>query len=120
MFLVLEWELIFPQIVYSMNPYNLLEGISYCFGDVSKFKDDKMESFVEIMDIEQINSEIKNVINVIKNPKFKELKKFLNNIEISLESFPFHQEDMVPNDNGKIQKEMVVCMKKISIKVNGF
>ena len=94
-------EKLFPQIVYSMNPYNLLEGISYCFGDVSKFKDDKMESFVEIMDIEQINSEIKNVINVIKNPKFKELKKFLNNIEISLESFPFHQEDMLPNDNGE-------------------
>ena len=28
-------EKLFPQIVYSMNPYNLLEGISYCFGDAS-------------------------------------------------------------------------------------
>ena len=94
-------EKLFPQIVYSMNPYNLLEGISYCFGDVSKFKDYKMESFVEIMNIDNINAEIKNVINVIKNPKFKELKKFLNNVEISLESFPFHQEDMLPNENGE-------------------
>ena len=33
-----------------MNPYNLLEGISYCFGDVSKFKDYKMESFVELFE----------------------------------------------------------------------
>ena len=101
MFLVLEWELIFPQIVYSMNPYNLLEGISYGFSDVSKFKDYKIESFVEIMNFDNINAEIKNVINVITNPNFRELKQFLNNVEISLESFPFHQEDMLPNENGE-------------------
>ena len=53
------------------------------------------------MNIDQINAELKNVINVIKNPKFKELKKFLNNIEISLESFLFHQEDVATNENGE-------------------
>lgn len=50
------------------------------------------------MDIE-INKEFKNVKNVVKNSKFKELKEFLNNIEINLESFPFHQDDMEPNIN---------------------
>ena len=94
-------EKLFPQIVYSMNPYNLLEGISYFFSDISKFKDEKMESFMESMDIEQINLELQKVSNIEKNPKFKELKKYLNNIEISLESFPFHKEDMISNLEGE-------------------
>jgi hypothetical protein len=84
-----------------MNPYNLLEGISYCFNDISKFKDEKMEGFIEPIDFEQINLELKNVLNISKNPKFIQLKKFLNNIEISLESFPFYQEDMRSNIDGE-------------------
>ena len=50
-------EKLFPHIVYSMNSYNLSEGISYCFSDVSKFKDYKMKSFIEIMNIEWGNKE---------------------------------------------------------------
>jgi hypothetical protein len=60
-----------------------------------------MEGFIEPIDFEQINLELKNVLNISKNPKFIQLKKFLNNIEISLESFPFYQEDMRSNIDGE-------------------
>ena len=45
--------------------------------------------------------ELQKASNIEKNPKFKELKKYLNNIEISLESFPFHKEDMTSNIEGE-------------------
>ena len=76
----------------------LLEGISYFFSDVSKFKDSKMGQFMEILDKDKITEELKKIDELIKNPKFKELKKFLNDIQIGLESFPFYQEDMKSKD----------------------
>ena len=91
-------EKLFPQVVYAMNPYMLLEGISYFFSDVSKFKDSKMGQFMEILDKDKITEELKKIDELIKNPKFKELKKFLNDIQIGLESFPFYQEDMKSKD----------------------
>ena len=79
-----------------------------------------MGNFVELMNIDQINAEMKNIMNVINNPKFKEWKKFLNDIEISLEFFPFHQEDMVLNENGENAEGEEVCMKKIFSRIMDF
>ena len=37
-------QYLFPQVVYTQNPNKLLEAISLCFGDISKYKDSQMNS----------------------------------------------------------------------------
>ena len=39
-------EKLFSQIIYSQNTYKLIEGISLFFGDISKYKDNQMKSFI--------------------------------------------------------------------------
>ena len=92
-------EKLFPQVIYSQNPYKLIEGISLVFGDISKYKDNKMSSLYfkrnENNILEQIENQSKK-INVI----FKKLKNELNKIKITLESFAFYQPELPINKFG--------------------
>jgi len=45
-------EKLFPQVIYSQNPYKLIEGINLFFGDISKYKDVPMKSFIITLNIE--------------------------------------------------------------------
>ena len=49
-------EKLFSQVIYAQNPYKLIEGISLFFGDVSKYKEIQMKSFIMAPNIEKITS----------------------------------------------------------------
>ena len=93
-------EKLFPQVIYSQNPYKLIEGISLFFGDVSKYKDIQMKSFIMAPNIEKIIADCNEINNQIKNPKFKHLKDELFKIKITLESFPFYNAELEKNKDG--------------------
>ena len=82
-------EEIFPNIIYSLNPGNLLNAISKCFSDSSVNKNNKMPTL-------KFPQKFSNVIDNIKlaqdNKYFKELKKELNDIMVSNDAFPFSNE----------------------------
>ncbi len=82
-------EEIFPNIIYSLNPGNLLKAISKCFSDSSVNKNNKMPTLT-------FPQKFSNVIDNIKlaqdNKYFKELKKELNDIMVSNDAFPFSNE----------------------------
>ena len=93
-------EKLFPQVIYSQNPYKLIEGISLLFGDVSKYKEIEMKSFIMTPNIEKIKRNCNEIIEHIKNPKFKHLKDELSKIKVTLESFPFFNPELKRNDDG--------------------
>ena len=90
-------QYLFPQVVYTQNPYKLIEAISLCFGDISKYKDSQMNSINYKADLESIITDMHLVDKYRKNPKFKHLKDDLNNIKITLESFAFYQPELEKN-----------------------
>ena len=90
-------ENLFPQVVYTQNPYKLIEAISLCFGDISKYKDNKMNSITNKADIDSIINNMHLVSKYINKPIFKNLKNDLNSIKITLESFAFYQPELQKN-----------------------
>ena len=92
-------EKLFPQVIYCQNPHKLMEGISLCFGDISKYKNNKMKSFIIIPNIDNIIQNCSEIPEHIKNPKFKHLKDELSKIKITLESFPFFNPELEKNDD---------------------
>ena len=93
-------EKLFPQIIYCQNPYKLIEGISLFFSDISKYKDNKMKSFIMMPNIEKIFKNCSEISEHIKNPKFKHLKDELSKIKVTLESFPFFNPELQKDKNG--------------------
>ena len=93
-------EKLFPQVIYSQNPYRLIEGISLFFGDVSKYKDIEMNSFIMEPKIEEITKLCAEISDHAKNPKFKHLKDELSKIKVTLESFPFFNPELKRNEDG--------------------
>ena len=93
-------EKLFSQVIYSQNPYKLIEGLSLFFGDVSKYKDITMKSFVLPPNISKISSNCKELEGHINNPIFKELKSELSTIKINLDSFPFTVPELDRNEDG--------------------
>jgi len=93
-------EKLFSQVIYSQNPYKLIEGISLFFGDVSKYKEVQMKSFIMAPNIDKITSNCNEISEHIKNPKFKHLKDELSKIKITLESFPFFNPELKRNNDG--------------------
>ena len=90
-------ENLFPQVVYTQNPYNLIEAISLCFGDISKYKDNQMNSITNKADMESIINNMHLVSKYVNKPIFNSLKNDLNNIKITLESFAFYQPELQKN-----------------------
>ncbi len=82
-------EEIFPQIIYSLNPANLIEAISKCFSDSSVNKNNKMPVLTFPQKFSNI---IENIMYAQDNKYFKALKKELNNIMVSNDAFPFSNE----------------------------
>ena len=93
-------EKLFSQVIYSQNPYKLIEGISLFFGDVSKYKEIQMKSFIMSPNADKIAANCNEIIEHIKNPKFKHLKDELSKIKITLESFPFFNPELKRNADG--------------------
>ena len=93
-------EKLFSQVIYSQNPYKLIEGISLFFGDVSKYKEVQMKSFIMSPNTDKITSDCNEIVEHIKNPKFKHLKDELTKIKITLESFPFFNQELKRNADG--------------------
>ena len=93
-------EKLFSQVIYSQNPYKLMEGLSLFFGDISKYKEITMKSFVIPPNIYKINSVCKEIEQHIKNPIFKNLKNELSTIKINLDSFPFTVPELDRNEDG--------------------
>ena len=94
-------EKLFPQVIYSQNPNNLIEGISFFFGDVTNYKNSIMNSFIIQPNIEKINNKCSELTGEGKpEPIFTHLKNELLNIKINLESFPFFIEELKKNEDG--------------------
>ena len=93
-------EKLFPQVIYSQNPYKLIEGISLFFGDVSKYKDISMKSFITTLNIEKISKNYSLITENANNLKFKHLKDELSKIKVNLESFPFFNPELKKNEDG--------------------
>ena len=93
-------EKLFPQVIYCQNPYKLIEGISLFFGDISKYKDNKMKSFIMTPIIENISKNCSEISDQIKYPKFQHLKDELSKIKVTLESFPFFNPELKKNEDG--------------------
>jgi len=89
-------EKLFPHIVYSPNPYQVLSGISSFFSESSICNNETMPFIQFNCDIGNIISEIQKLItyNQKKEPVYKELKSKLNNIEVGLDAF----DDMINDD----------------------
>ena len=68
-------EKLFPQVIYSLNPYKLIEGILLFFGDISKYKDVSMKSFIITPNIENITKNCSEISETINKPKFKTIKR---------------------------------------------
>ena len=97
---------LFSQVIYSQNPYKLIEGISLFFGDISKYKNGQMKSFIIEPFYEKKDKKTKIIKNseeieeYINNPVFKKLKQELSKIPITLESFPFFNKESKMNKDG--------------------
>ena len=59
-----------------------------------------MKSFTISPNIGKIYANLNEIVEHIKNPKFKNLKEELSNIRISLESFPFYNPELKRNKDG--------------------
>ena len=97
---------LFSQVIYSKNPYKLIEGISLFFSDISKYKEEQMKSFIIEIDYENKEKKTKiiksseEIEEHVNNPKFKNLVKELSKIPITLESFPFFNKESEMNEDG--------------------
>ena len=82
---------LFPNVIYSKNPYKLIQGIASCFsGEISgKIKRIKSEYSFKFT-----NQDIKDAQ---ENPKNQELKNLLSSIIIDLSGFNFVM-DEIPED----------------------
>ena len=94
-------EKLFPQVLYAQNPYKLVEALSLCFGDISKYKNNKMNSLYFKVNQEHILEKVQKYSESIKNVYFKELKDRLNKIKITLESFAFYQPELQLKKNNE-------------------
>ena len=74
-------EKLFPNIVYSMNPDRLIQGISLCLSKIKS--NNRIKSLVSEEKIEYNDS---NIIELRENPKYYELKKELLTIPIILKN----------------------------------
>ncbi len=111
-------EKLFSQVIYSRNPYKLIEGISYFFGDISKFKDNKMTFFDFNFDEKSYNENKMHIEEHKKNPIFKLLKEELKEITIKAESYLFYKEEEIlgegnpeGNDLGMYEKNLYLGQK---------
>ena len=105
-------EKLFPQVIYSRNPYKLIEGISLFFGDISKYKDIQMKAFVMKIDTEKILKNFEEIPEHIKNPKFRKLKEELSEITITLESYPFFIKEIDNKDENNPEGENASMYEK--------
>jgi hypothetical protein len=74
-------EKLFPNIVFSMNPDKLIQGISLCLSKITS--DNRIKTLVSEEKIEYNDS---NIIELKENPKYYELKKELLAIPIILKN----------------------------------
>ena len=103
---------LFPNIIYSKNPYKLIQGIASCFSGVIS---GKMERIKSEFNFRFTNQDIKDVQ---EKPKNKELKALLSLIMVGLSGFSFIM-DEIPKD--AVGKELLedgkysigVCSRKI-------
>ena len=106
-------EKLFSQIIYSRNPFKLIEGISYFFGDISKFKDNKMAFFDFNFDEESYNENKKHIEEHKKKPIFKHLKEELKEIKIKVESYLFYREEEILGEGNPEGNELSMYDKNI-------
>ena len=59
-----------------------------------------MKLFLMFTNSDKITSNCNEILEFIKNPKFKRLKDELFNIIITLESFPFFNQELKRRDDG--------------------
>lgn len=84
-------EVIFPNIIYSLNPGNLLQSFSKFFSDSSVNKNNKMS---DLTFPQKFSNVLDNIKHIQENKFVKELKKELNDIMVSNDVFPFSNEDI--------------------------
>ena len=100
-------ENIFTNVIFSQNPYNLINAISGFFGLINyQFKEmPHTESFIEIKDYRPTAELFKDII---EKPEFFKLREFLSKIKFVPESIPmYNEEDAIDLDISLAHKENV-------------
>ena len=86
-------ENLFPNVVYSLNPDKLIQGIASCFSGTysnnSKMKLNYSKLKIKIND--------SNIEDSQKNPIYKKLKNELINIPVELSGYDYYQTEIPPN-----------------------
>ena len=86
-------ENLFPNVVYSLNPDKLIQGIASCFSGNS-LNNSRMKLHYSELKIKFNES---NIEDSQKNPVYKKLKKELINIPVELSGYDYYQEEIPPN-----------------------
>ena len=79
-------ENLFPQIIISLNPNNLLKGIASFFGEQISDTIDKMKGLNSGSNAD-IPILIKEILETSKNPTYQDLKEELKSIQVELDAF---------------------------------
>ena len=86
-------ENLFPNVVYSLNPDKLIQGIASCFSGNS-LNNSRMKLHYSELKIKFNES---NIEDSQKNPIYKKLKQELINIPVELSGYDYYQAEIPPN-----------------------
>ena len=94
-------EKLFPNIIYSLNPDKLIQGIASCFSGLA-INSTTMKMNLSGLKIKFTDS---NIVDSQKNPLYKKLKNELMNIPVELSGYNYYMMEIPPDAQ---EKELTV------------
>ena len=96
----------FPQAIFATNPNYLIHGIASCFGDDStdSFDDSIMHLAPEQSPFSEIKDSFDELIKKENKPVFKDLKKYLLDVQHAMDAFSdmYNEEQESRNASGEL------------------
>ena len=86
-------EKLFPNVIYSLNPDKLIQGIGSCFSEAS-LNNSTMKMNYSDLKISFLDHDIEDSQ---KNPKYIKLKNELMNITLELSGYGYYQMEIPPD-----------------------
>ena len=97
---------LFPQAIFATNPNYLIHGIASCFGDDSA--DSYNDSIKHLVPVQSpfsvIRDSFKELIKNEDKPVFKDLKKYLSDVQHAMDAFSdmYNEEQEARNERGEL------------------
>ena len=93
-------EKLFPNIIYSLNPYKLIQGIASCFSGTSS---NNFSMKISVSGLKIKFSDL-NIEDSQKNPLYKNLKNELMNIPVELSGYDYLPKKLSVHNYGMYEK----------------